>query len=125
MQKDSNSIYSAEERLAIYREARDRYCINPANPIAAELCRIVGNKGCYGMCQALNASIRQFEENHGRRFKLSILTKKNFPEYYSYKPKAGWNESNRFWWTLSIKNGGAKKRIEVFNRLAMGLSKGE
>ncbi len=121
MQTESNSIFSVEERLAIYRKARNIYAKNHRNPDAEELFKISGKRACRGMCTVIEDAIKEVT---GHTWWLGF-DRANFPEYYSYKPKTGWKNHPAFWWTLSIKNGGFKRRMNVLNRLAKGLSKGE
>ncbi len=114
-----NSPIPEELRRTIYREARDYYARDCSNSEAAAVYKVPGKSCCLGMCSVLNLAMRANYISH------YAINAKNFPEYFSYKPKTCWNKSNRFWWTISIKNGGAKKRLEILNRLAEGLSKGE
>jgi hypothetical protein len=125
MQKDSKSIYQPHERLEIYSKAYKLYYNNHVNTATSGLRKSVGGRRCLGMCQAMNAAIVENSRCRLARKSYVILSRENFPEYFSYKPKTGWKKDTRFWWTPLIKNGGADKRMYVLNRLAMGLSKGE
>lgn len=120
MQTESDSQFSVEQRLAVYRAARDTYAKDHTNPRAEDFFNISGKRACLGMCKVIEDAVTDVLQ-----YPWIGLTPHNFPEYYSYKPKTGWKQRNGFWWTLSIKNGGAKRRMEVLDRLAKGLSKGE
>ena len=121
MINNSKSDFSEKERLAIYRKARDIYAADHDNDNMYRVwVHITGNRACLGMCRALRqALIRTINGAYAN------ITPDNFPEYFSYKPKTGWKQDDQYWWTISIKNGGFKKRMTVLNRLADGLSKGE
>ena len=121
MQKDSNSIYRTYQRMAIYQLARKLYYDYYESTMNAQLFQVDGGKACQGMCKAMEVAMERlgFLQAHKN------LTKANFPEYFSYEPKKGWKKHPVFWWTISIKNGGAKKRMAILDRLAEGLSKGE
>ncbi len=124
MIKNSKSIYSVEERLAIYRAARDIYDIyakDHNNVHAAGMFQISGGRACYGMCRAIRDAMPSTLDP----WRPIRFSSENFPEYFSYRPVNGWKQQDAYWWTLSIKNGGLKRRREIFNRLAEGLSKGE
>lgn len=105
----------------IYREARNLYAESSEYPATLTSINVVGNKACFGMCRLIRKAIRTVADRNG----VLSLNRVNFPEYFSYKPKTGWKQNPDFWWTISVKNGGAKKRMEIFERLAKGLSKGE
>jgi hypothetical protein len=121
MQTESDSQFSVEQRLAVYRAARDTYAKDHTNPRAEDFFNISGERACLGMCRLIRKAIRTVADRNG----VLSLNRVNFPEYFSYKPKTTWKKSPGFWWTISVKNGGAKKRMEVLDRLAKGLSKGE
>lgn len=120
MQKESGSCFPASVRLKIYREARDRFLADHRCLRAERELFISGGRACYGMCRAMCDAIEKVTDRM-----MSSFTPDNFPEYFSYKPKTGWKQDDQYWWTISIKNGGFKKRMTVLNRLADGLSKGE
>jgi hypothetical protein len=118
MQKDSISAFTVEERLVIYRTARDHYFIHHRSKKLERMFGIVGN-ACSGMCKAMEDALTIL--NLRRK---SCFTRYNFPEYFSYEPSHCW-KGTAYWWTPSIKNGGFKRRMTILDRLAEGLSKGE
>lgn len=113
------SILTKKQRLKIYRKAYELYqenwkMIDSCHPV-------VGDVACLGLCSVIHTA--------ARKLRLPIeyceLNKQTFPEWFSYKPKTGWKTHPLFWWTISAKNGGYAKRMDVLHRLSQGKSKGE
>ena len=117
MKKPKESKISKTERLQIYNRAAQLYragCRTNSSALGLEV-----NDVCYGICGKIAAAtVRELNIDFA-------VTRQNFPEFYSYKPKHGWKKYSDYWWTLSIKRGGAARRMDVLDRLAKGLSKGE
>lgn len=101
-------------RIKIYKKARKIYKregLKGGN---------LGRNSCKGMCFALDQArrdvLRKTAIDH-------LLERRQFPEYFSYKPKTGWARDSRFWWSVKTANGA--KRLAILDRLCDGLSKGE
>lgn len=117
MKKPKELKISKTERLQIYKRAAKQYRANYRTNISA--LGLEANDMCYGICGTIAAATV-------RELNIAVaVTRQNFPEFYSYKPKHGWKKHSDYWWTLSIKRGGAVRRMDVLDRLAKGLSKGE
>lgn len=115
----NQSIFSKEKRLSIYRKAYELYQSKNHNPNAENEYRIFGKRACLGLCSVMTEAMSMHD------VRSYHLTKQNFPEFFSYKPKTGWKKNHRFWWTLSDKKGGTAKRMDVLHRLSRGMSKGD
>lgn len=117
MKKPKELKISKTERLQIYKRAAKLYRANYRTNFSA--LGLEANDTCYGICGKITAATL-------RELNIVVnVTRQNFPEFYSYKPKRGWKKYSDYWWTLSIKRGGAARRMDVLDRLAKGLSKGE
>lgn len=117
MIKKATCPISESTRLKIYKHAFESYKANHT----ASFGRFGIEKGdrCLSMCNEIS---RATVELLGSYF---IVNRTNFSEFFSYKPKTGWKTKTDYWWTLSIKRGGAARRLAVLERLSNGLSKDE
>lgn len=117
MKEQEEPQISKTDRLRIYKRATKLYRAGYRTNVSAM--GLEANDMCYGICGLIAAATV-------RELNISVtVTRQNFPEFYSYKPKHGWKKYPAYWWTLSIKRGGAARRMAVLDRLAKGLSKGE
>lgn len=112
---------SKSDRLLIYREALALYKSNWEMVGGTDSYRIQGDTACLGLCWVIHEACRRLGYDIGYR----DLKKTVFPEWFSYKPKTGWKQNYDFWWTVSVKNGGYARRVDLLRRLAEGKSKGE
>lgn len=113
------SILTKNQRIEIYRRAREIY--SKDWEMIGTGYKVVGGKACLGLCQVIRKAAYQL----GYKVWYHELNAKNFPEWFSYKPKTGWKQYSDFWWTVSVKRGGLAKRLDLLTRLAEGKSKGE
>ena len=123
-------ILSREERIEVYKEAAARYSAIYQGSLANVRTRLakLGHKSrsidltCSGMCNYIsNAACVRYGENAPSIYGENA--KRDWPEYYSFKPKKTWKRNSDFWWTTRISRGGHLKRIEVLTQLAEGKSK--
>jgi hypothetical protein len=114
MTKD-DSILTKAQRLRVYCIAAALY--------ADHVMKIEKNPKffdtCLGMCKFIDIGKSRVG------FSRAEINKKNFPEYFSYKPKQTWKKDGRFWWSTKTSLGTAKRRLNILNRLELDMLKGE
>lgn len=113
------SILTKNQRIGIYRRAREIY--SKDWEMITTIYTVDEGKACLGLCSVIHKAAYQL----GYKVEYRELNAKNFPEWFSYKPKTGWKQNSNFWWTVSVKRGGLAKRLDLLTRLAEGKSKGE
>lgn len=122
---------SKEQRIKVYCEA-----LRTFRRMAAQKAH---QKSVTGMCLHIHEAIIKLKYNRivpcSRVFDYLYehdLNRKNFPEYFSFKPKSnfkltsGYSPSRYtdYWWSIKTPNG-REKRIAIMEALAEGKSKGE
>ena len=111
---------SKEQRVRIYQEALRTF------RIMAE--RKNHKEHVTGMCEHISRAVIKLRFNRKdlvTRYSVD-LTKSNFPEYFSYKPKRGWldecGDESGYWWSTETPRG-RERRLKILEALAEGKDK--
>jgi hypothetical protein len=80
-----------------------------------------------GMCKHISAAISRlrFDRNDLVTRYDTELCRKNFPEYFSYKPKTEWIDDGMttgYWWSTKTPRG-RERRLRVLEAIAAGKDK--
>lgn len=105
---------SKEQRLRVYQEALRTFRIMAGQKAHAE--------HVTGMCEHICRAIRKLRFD---RYDTE-LCRKNFPEYFSYKPSSFWREPggwmSEYWWSTKTPRG-RERRLRVMEAIAAGKDK--
>lgn len=113
MAYDKLKRLSREQRLKIYKEALRTFEIMAAKSQHKE--------HVTGMCEHISKAAKRWFNKQGYVWDLSI-ERKNYPEYFSYKPTTGWKENYAYWWSTKTPSG-RERRLKVLRAIAAGQDK--
>jgi len=114
--------FNREQRLAIYREALKTF-----RKMAATK-EYDGH--VTGMCEHIHRAARKLSSRwvstNGKKGLFDgCVERKNFPEYFSYKPLSDWVDDGcytQFWWSTKTPKG-RERRLRVLEAIAAGKDK--
>jgi len=116
--KDGHRILTKEQRRRVYERALKTFKKHVETVIEEK------RGQCNGMCVHVDRAVSYLGYDRYWPVKRSY-SRKAWPEYKSFEPKAGWKKNTSFWLTRNVKANGHTKRIAILTALAEGKSKGE
>jgi len=109
--------FTREQRLRIYKEALRSFEKMAKQPDHKD--------HVTGMCKHIDDAIERLRMNRNGTYDIQMC-RKNYPEYFSYKPKTFWRDNDNwcsgFWWSTKTPKG-RERRLRVLRAIADGLDK--
>lgn len=118
LDKDGCRILTKEQRLRVYARALETFKKHAKEVLDQN------RRQCNGMCEHVDRAVSYLRYDRHHTVKGSY-SRKAWPEYKSFEPKAGWKENTSFWLTRNVRAGGHTKRIAILEACAAGKKKGE
>ena len=111
-----------EQRLKVYREALRTFRIMAATEAHKD--------HVTGMCEHIHRAAKKLSRRwvgtNGNKGVFDVcVERKNFPEYFSYKPASNWvgdGDYTLFWWSTKTPRG-RERRLKVLEAIADGKDK--